>query len=84
MVIQSHYLTGNNPYCINGNHRIFEAYRNKDEQIEVYLFRDLEFVPFFYDLLSKAVYFFEIDYNNVVSNERNLIETKKGAFAYEF
>lgn len=84
MVLQSQYLTDNKPYCINGNHRIFEAYRNNDEYIEVFVFKDLEFVPFFYDVLSKATYFLEIDYNNVVSDKRNLIQNDKGAFAYKF
>lgn len=83
MVLQSWYLTANKPYCINGNHRIFEAYRNNDTQIDVFLFKDLEFVPFFYDILSKATYFFEIDYKNVVLDER-YIHSEKGAFVYEF
>lgn len=84
MVLQSHYLTDNTPYCINGNHRILEAYRNNDDKIEVIVFKDLEFVPFFYDLLSKATYLLEIDYNNVISDSRRFIQSKKGAFAYEF
>ncbi|MDY0410564.1 hypothetical protein [Paracerasibacillus soli] len=46
MALQSQYLTGNKPYCINGNHRIFEAYRNNERQIAVYVFKELEFVPF--------------------------------------
>ncbi|GAA0458381.1 hypothetical protein [Alkalibacillus silvisoli] len=83
MALQSRYLTVNKPYCINGNHRIFEAYRNNDTQIDVFLFKDLEFVPFFYDILSKATYFLEIDYKNVVSDER-YIPSEKGAFVYEF
>ncbi|MBN6886019.1 hypothetical protein ACUXCC_000674 [Cytobacillus horneckiae] len=83
MVLQSHYLTDNKPYCINGNHRIFEAYRNNDKQIEIFVFKDLEFVPFFYDILSKAAYFFEIDYTNVVSNKRDFIKNEQGAFAYD-
>ncbi|MGD6942824.1 hypothetical protein ACQCT6_12380 [Cytobacillus gottheilii] len=69
MVLQSRYLTQNKPYCINGNHRIFEAYRNNDKQIEVYVFKDLEFVPFFYDALSKATYYLEIDYDHVVNEK---------------
>lgn len=73
IVPQSEYLTANKPHCINGNHRIFEAYRNNEEQIEVYLFKDLQFVPFFYDAFSKATYFLEMDYHNVVHNERKLI-----------
>ncbi|GAM12383.1 hypothetical protein [Mesobacillus selenatarsenatis] len=79
MVLQSRYLTNDKPYCINGNHRIFEAYRNNDKQIEVFVFKELEFVPFFYDVLSKALYFLEIDYINVISEQG-----KNGAFAYEF
>lgn len=69
MVLQSYYLTGDKPCCINGNHRIFEAYRNHEKQIDVYVFKELEFVPFFYDILSKAIYFFEIDYNSVINDE---------------
>ncbi|WP_080848041.1 hypothetical protein [Cytobacillus gottheilii] len=69
MVLQSRYLTHNKPYCINGNHRIFEAYHNNDKQIEVYVFEDLEFVPFFYDALSKAIYYLEIDYCHVVNEK---------------
>lgn len=84
MVLQSRYLTNNKPYCINGNHRLFEAYRNNDEQIEVYIFKDLEFVPFFYDVLSKATYFLEIDYHNVVNDKRYLLHSENGAFANEF
>lgn len=84
MVLQSQYLTDDRPYCINGNHRIFEAYRNNVEQIEVFIFKDLEFVRFFYDVLSKATYLFEIDYNNVISNNRYFLQSEKGAFAYEF
>ncbi|WP_195576548.1 hypothetical protein [Paenibacillus sp. 1001270B_150601_E10] len=84
MVLQSRYLTNNKPYCINGNHRIFEAYRNNDEQIEIYVFKDLEFVPFFYDILSKATYFLEIDYHNVVNDKRYLLHNENGAFANEF
>ncbi len=84
MVLQSHYLTDNRPYCINGNHRIFEAYRNNDEQIEVFVFKDLEFAPFFYDKLSKATYYFELDYNHVIYGNRYSIQSPKGAFAFEF
>lgn len=84
MVLQSQYLSNNKPYCINGNHRIYEAYRNKKQQIEVYFFKDLEFVPFFYDFLSKAVYFFEIDYNNVIKNERNFLKPEYTAHAFNF
>jgi hypothetical protein len=79
MVLQSRYLTDNKPYCINGNHRIFEAYRNNDPLIEVFIFKELEFVPFFYDVLSKATYFLEMDYVNVMAEQ-----SEKGAFAYEF
>lgn len=84
MVLQSRYLTDNKPYCINGNHRIFEANRNNDEQIEVFIFKELEFVPFFYDILSKALYFLEIDYHNVMSEKKDFIQSDKGAFVYEF
>ncbi|MDV2582581.1 hypothetical protein [Alkalibacillus haloalkaliphilus] len=83
MVLQSRYLTANQPYCINGNHRIYEAYRNNDTQVDVFLFKDLEVAPFFYDILSKATYFLEIDYKNVVYDERH-IQSEKGAFVYEF
>jgi hypothetical protein len=84
MVLQSQYLTGDKPYCINGNHRIFEAYRNNKKQIEVHVFTDLEFVPFFYDILSKAIYYLEIDYNNVIKNERNLLNGEHTAYAFNF
>ena len=83
MVVQSRYLTNNKPYCINGNHRIFEAYRNNDEKIDVYVFKDLEFVSFFYDVLSKATYLLEIDYHNVVNDKRYLLHNENGAFAEE-
>jgi len=83
MVIQSHYLTNNKPYCINGNHRIFESYRNGDDQIEVYFFNDLEFVPFFYDTLSKATYFLEIDYYNVASPNSRHLQRGKAAYVDE-
>lgn len=79
MVLQSRYLTGSKPYCINGNHRIFEAYRNNDPQIEVFVFNEFEFVKFFYNVLSKAVYFFEMDYVNVMAEQSG-----KGTFAYDF
>ncbi|WP_440896695.1 hypothetical protein ACS127_01395 [Amphibacillus sp. Q70] len=81
MVLQSQYLTGDQPYCINGNHRIFEAYRNNEQQIDVYLFKELEFVPFFYDTLSKAIYYLEIDYHQVIKNESNFLN---GDTAYAF
>lgn len=84
MVLQSRYLTGDKLYCINGNHRIFEAYRKNEKQIEVYVFKDPEFVPFFYDVLSKAIYFLEKDYNNVVENERNFLEGEHTAYAFNF
>ncbi|MDN4492511.1 hypothetical protein [Ureibacillus aquaedulcis] len=71
MVLQSKYLTGDRPYCINGNHRIYEAYQNNDKQIEVFVFKDLEFTQFFYDVLSKAIYFLEIDYKNVIVEQRS-------------
>lgn len=84
MVLQSQYLTENKPHCINGNHRIFEAYRQNKEQIEVYVFKELEFIPFFYDVWSKAMYFLEIDYNNVINNERNHLKENNDAFAFNF
>ena len=84
MVIQSQYLTDDKPYCINGNHRIFEAYRNNEEQIEVYVFKDLEFTTFFYDFLSKAVYFLEIDYSNVIKNKRNFLKEDYSAYSFCF
>lgn len=34
------------------------------------VFKDLEFVSLFYDFLSKALYFLEIDYNNVMSENK--------------
>lgn len=82
IVLQSQYLTGNKPFCINGNHRIFEAYKNNKEQIEVFIFKDLEFVPFFYDVLSKATYFLEIDYNNVIHNKGILLKGNYDSFAF--
>jgi hypothetical protein len=83
MVLQSQYLTDNKPFCINGNHRIFEAYRNNKEQIEVFVFKELEFVPFFYDVLSKATYFLEIDYYNVINNKRSFLKGENDSFAFE-
>ncbi|MFC0015081.1 MULTISPECIES: hypothetical protein [Allobacillus] len=82
MILQSKYLTDNHPYCINGNHRIFEAERNNDKEIEVYLFSELKFDPFFYDTFSKAIYFFEIDYWNVILDKRYLLNNENEAFAY--
>lgn len=79
MILQSRYLADNRAYCINGNHRIFEAFRNSDPLIEVFVFKELEFVPFFYDVLSKATYFLEIDYVNVMTEQ-----SEKGAFACDF
>lgn len=84
MVLQSKYLTDDKPYCINGNHRIFEAYRNNEKQIEAYVFKDLEFVPFFYDVLSKAIYYLEINYNNVIKNERNFLKGEHTAYSFNF
>ncbi|MBD7985733.1 hypothetical protein H9649_14170 [Sporosarcina sp. Sa2YVA2] len=84
MVLQSQYITEGKPYCINGNHRITEAFKKQAKQIGVFVFDDLEFVPFFYDLLSKAIYYLEIDYHNVVKNERRLLVDHQTAFAYEF
>ncbi|MBT2641463.1 hypothetical protein J7I80_04430 [Bacillus sp. ISL-41] len=79
MVLQSRYLTDNKPYCINGNHRIFKAYRNNDPLIEVFIFKELEFVPFFYDVLSKALYYFEMDYVNIMTEQSEI-----GTFTYDF
>lgn len=84
MVLQSHCLTDNKPYCINGNHRIFEAFKNREKEIEVYVFKDLEFVPFFYDSWSKSMYFLEIDYRNIIHNEGNFLVGKSDAFAFWF
>jgi hypothetical protein len=81
MVLQSHYLTEAKPYCINGNHRINEAYKNSDVQIEVYVFQELEFISFFYDYLSQAMYYLEIDYYNVVNNKRYLLHNEGNSFA---
>lgn len=47
-------------------------------------FKDLEFVPFFYDVLSKVTYFLEIDYHNVVNDKRYLLHKENGTFANEF
>ena len=84
MLLQSRYLTGDKPYCINGNHRMTEAYRNNEKQIEVYVFKDLEFVPFFYDVWSKMMYFFEIDYQNVINNERRFLQKGDTGHAFNF
>ncbi|MDV2884931.1 hypothetical protein RYX45_07050 [Alkalihalophilus pseudofirmus] len=84
MVIQSHYLTNNKYYCINGNHRIYEAYRNEDEEIEVYLFKELEFVSFFYDELSKATYFLEIDAARVLNNQQHIQQSELNQYPFDF
>lgn len=81
IVLQSRHLTEGKPHCINGNHRINEAYKNNDEQIEVYVFKELEFIPFFYDYLSKAMYYLEIDYYNIVHDERYLLANQETSFA---
>lgn len=83
MVVQSRHLTDNKMYAINGNHRINEAYRNNDESIEVYVFKDQDFIPFFYDYLSKVSYFFEIDYTNIIFGESVFLENKQEAFVYK-
>lgn len=83
MAVQSNHLTNGKLYAINGNHRIFEAFNNEDELIDVYVFKDIEFIPFFYDYLSKVSYFFEIDYTNVIHNKSRLIENKEDAFVYK-
>lgn len=82
MVVQSKYLTEDKLYAINGNHRIFEAFRNDVNSIDVYVFKDLEFIPFFYDYLSKLSYFFEIDYLNIVRDETNFIKNQEDIFVY--
>ncbi|GEL03435.1 hypothetical protein [Rummeliibacillus stabekisii] len=84
MILQSQRLMGNMPHCINGNHRIFEAHRNNEKSIEVYHFKDLEFVPFFYDDLSKAMYYLEMDFNNVINDKRDFLKDPYGAFADAF
>ena len=58
--------------------------QHKDKQIEIYVFKDLDFVPFFYDVLSKATYFLEIDYYNVVKDKRYLLHGENSMFANEF
>lgn len=83
MVVQSKYLTGNKLYAINGNHRIFEAFRNEVKSIDVYVFEDLEFLPFFYDYLSKVSYCFEIDYLNVMSDKSFFLENPQDAVVYK-
>ncbi|MCG3088543.1 hypothetical protein [Sporosarcina cyprini] len=82
MLLESQYLTRSMPYCINGNHRIFEAYRNYEEQIEVYVFKELEFISFFYDALSKAIYLLELDYHNVIQNVSWTFDEKHAAYSY--
>lgn len=84
MVLESHYLTDGQLHCINGNHRINEAYRQNKEEIDVYVFKELEFVPFFYDTLSKAIYYFETDYSNVMRNERRFLNGKQTNHAVAF
>lgn len=84
MVLQSQFVTEGTPYCINGNHRISEAFKKQADHIGVFVYRDLEFVPFFYDGLSKAIYYLEIDYHNVIKNERQLLADQQTAFVYEF
>jgi len=84
MVLQSLYITDNKPYCINGNHRLFEAYRHNEKQVEVYVFNELEFTPFFYDVWSKAIYFLEMDYYQVMHNKKNVLNDEYAAYAYKF
>ncbi|MEC2072703.1 hypothetical protein [Alkalihalophilus marmarensis] len=84
MIIQSHYLTNNKYCCINGNHRIFEAYRNGEREIEVYLFKDLEFLPFFYDELSKATYFLEMDAACVLNNQQHIQQSELEQYPSNF
>ncbi|MEM5015561.1 hypothetical protein WKH31_04630 [Metabacillus indicus] len=68
MILQNSLLTNGNPYCINGNHRLTEAYKSGCQNIEVYVFREMEVVPFFYDTLSKAAYFLEIDRRQIAGD----------------
>ncbi|GKV56985.1 hypothetical protein NCCP2222_29320 [Sporosarcina sp. NCCP-2222] len=82
MIIESQYLTRSMPYCINGNHRIFEAYHNDEEQIDVYVFKELEFISFFYDALSKAIYLLEMDYHNVIQSVTWTDNEKHAAYTY--
>ncbi|MBR7553632.1 hypothetical protein ACFFJI_11605 [Allobacillus sp. GCM10007491] len=84
MVLQSEFLTDNKPFCINGNHRIFETNRSNNPEIEVFYFRELEFIHFFYDRLSQATYYLEIDFRNVMIDKRELLNKKNDAFAYKF
>ncbi|MCM3173048.1 hypothetical protein [Paenibacillus sp. MER 99-2] len=83
MIVQSQHLTDHKPYCVNGNHRIYEAYRNNDKSIEVFVFHELEFVPFFYNILSKATYFLEMDYMSVIGNKEDVTQSEEDAFVYK-
>ncbi|MEK3808062.1 hypothetical protein MHB63_16200 [Bacillus sp. FSL H8-0547] len=68
MILQSSLLTNGKPYCINGNHRLTEAYKSGYQHIQVYVFREMEVVPLFYDTLSKAAYFLEIDRRQIAGD----------------
>ncbi|KEZ51601.1 hypothetical protein GS18_0210745 [Metabacillus indicus] len=68
MILQNSLLTNGKPYCINGNHRLTEAYKSGFQHIEVYVFREMEAVPLFYDTLSKAAYFLEIDRRQITGD----------------
>lgn len=68
MILQNSLHTNGKPYCINGNHRLTEAYKSGCQHIEVYVFREMEAVPLFYDTLSKAAYFLEIDRRQIAGD----------------
>ncbi|WP_282032870.1 hypothetical protein [Metabacillus indicus] len=68
MILQNSLLTNGKPYCINGNHRLTEAYKSGCQHIKVYVFREMEAVPLFYDTLSKAAYFLEIDRRQIAGD----------------
>ncbi|NIK12272.1 hypothetical protein [Alkalibacillus almallahensis] len=84
MILQSYFLTENKPYCINGNHRIYEAFLKNDHDIEAYFFEDLIAPKLFYNTISKAIYFLEIDYNNVMADKRYYLQDDSDAFAFCF
>ncbi|MDQ0159604.1 hypothetical protein [Alkalibacillus salilacus] len=82
MVLQSYYFTENKPYCINGNHRIHEAFLKNDHGIDVYLLEDLVFPNLFHNTICKAIYFLEIDYNNVMTDKRHYLQDDNDAIVY--
>ncbi|TFB22907.1 hypothetical protein E3U55_06615 [Filobacillus milosensis] len=69
MIVKSQVLTDNQFYCINGNHRINEAFKCGANDIEVYAFEELDIVPIFYDQLSEAIYYLENDYQYLVEGK---------------